>query len=429
MTPVNLRRAVSALVLACVVLVGGLGLLAGTAAASSNAAGTSPTGTGGSALSPSGNDECFACHGQKPVDGTITVDGQKVPAYIDVNGEQKSIYVDRHIQANSRHGQLACISCHIGFNAGMHPESVTQGWLKTAKITACGDCHGEEDKMYEQLVPREPGAHQGRRQGARSAPTATTRTTSSRRAPRRSASSPWPCAPSATADAKTTYLDSYHGKAFVLGNAKTAVCCDCHGGHRILPASDPASTVSEQNVVKTCARCHPGANENFADFKVHVNPQDPRSSFADLVLLDRLRPAHRRRVQLRRSCTPACTSTAAGRKACTRAAHHPGRARRGSHAHRVPPLQRVPPLDALPRHRQLHGARVHRHAAQVQGHRTGRSGSWTCSAASPRPASTTGSRRSSPSSTGPAEMIFMIAMVAPPPRQEPARPGLHDVRA
>ncbi len=54
-------------------------------------------------------------------DGTITVDGEKVPAYIDVNGEKKSIYVDRHIQANSRHGQLACISCHIGFNAGMHP--------------------------------------------------------------------------------------------------------------------------------------------------------------------------------------------------------------------------------------------------------------------------------------------------------------------
>ena len=140
----------TALVLAGVVLVGGLGLLAGIAAASSNAAGTSPTGTGGSAMSPSGNDECYACHGQKPVDGTITVDGQKVPAYIDVNGEKKSIYVDRHIQANSRHGQLACISCHIGFNAGMHPESVTQGWLRTAKIGACGDCHGAEDKMYQQ---------------------------------------------------------------------------------------------------------------------------------------------------------------------------------------------------------------------------------------------------------------------------------------
>ncbi len=273
----SLRRTLWALVLTCAVLVGALGLFASAAAASSNEAGTSPTGTGGSAVSPSGNEECFSCHGQKPVDGTITVDGQKVPAYIDVNGEQKSIYVDRAIQSNSRHGQLACISCHIGFNAGMHPPSVTQGWLHTAKVSACGDCHGEEDKMYQQsfhgnlvytkdadkaplcadchdahnIIP--PGTEAFRSQSVAM------------------------CA-KCHSGAETTYLDSYHGKAFVLGDTKTAVCYDCHGGHRILPASDPASTVSQQNVVKTCARCHPGANENFAAFNVHVNPQDPRSS-------------------------------------------------------------------------------------------------------------------------------------------------------
>jgi hypothetical protein len=76
-----------------------------------------------------------------------------------------------------------------------------------------------------------------------------------------------------------TYLDSYHGKAYLLGSPETAVCSDCHGGHRILPASVPESTVSSENVVETCAGCHPGANENFADFRSHVNPQDPTSSW------------------------------------------------------------------------------------------------------------------------------------------------------
>jgi hypothetical protein len=38
--------------------------------------------------------------------------------------------------------------------------------------------------------------------------------------------------------------------------------------------------VSEQNLVATCAQCHPGANENFAGFMVHVDPQSPSSSFA-----------------------------------------------------------------------------------------------------------------------------------------------------
>jgi len=275
---VKLRRALWALALTCAVLTGGLGLLPGAAAASSNAAGTSPTGTGGSALNPSGNDECYACHGQKPVDGTITVDGKQVPAYVEVNGEKKSIYVDEQVMRASRHGQLACTSCHIGFNAGMHPASVTEGWLKTAKFSACGDCHGAEDKMYQQsfhgnlvltkdasnaplcadchdahnIVP--PGTPEFRKQSVAMC----TR---------------------CHGGAETTYLDSYHGKAFTLGDEKTAACYDCHGGHRILPPSDPASTVSKQNVIKTCAKCHPGANANFAQFKVHVNPQSPRSSW------------------------------------------------------------------------------------------------------------------------------------------------------
>jgi cytochrome b subunit of formate dehydrogenase len=32
-------------------------------------------------------------------------------------------------------------------------------------------------------------------------------------------------------------------------------------------------------VVATCGGCHPGANENFADFRSHVNPSDPGSSW------------------------------------------------------------------------------------------------------------------------------------------------------
>jgi len=79
-------------------------------------------------------------------------------------------------------------------------------------------------------------------------------------------------------DALKTYLDSYHGKAFYLGDAKTAVCTDCHGGHRILAPSDPESSVNQANLVETCSQCHPEANENFVRFMVHVDPTSPRSS-------------------------------------------------------------------------------------------------------------------------------------------------------
>ena len=270
--PLRVRRLLWAPALAGLLLVVGLAVLCGVAVASE------PTGDNGAPLTASGNEECFECHGQKPVDGYITVDGEQVPAYVDVNGEKKSIYVDRAIQSNSRHGKLACVSCHIGFNPGMHPPEVTQGWLRTAKISACGDCHGDVTHMYQgsfhgnlvftkdadkaplcadchdahDIIP--PGTEEFRAQQV----ALCTR---------------------CHQDAEETYLDSYHGKAYTLGSDETAVCTDCHGGHKILPASVPDSTVSKENVISTCDTCHPGANANFVDFRSHVNPQDPRSSW------------------------------------------------------------------------------------------------------------------------------------------------------
>jgi hypothetical protein len=52
------------------------------------------------------------------------------------------------------------------------------------------------------------------------------------------------------------YQTSMHGKQWLRGDASVAVCVDCHGQHRILPPSDPTSTVYPMNVAKTCSRCH-----------------------------------------------------------------------------------------------------------------------------------------------------------------------------
>jgi hypothetical protein len=75
-----------------------------------------------------------------------------------------------------------------------------------------------------------------------------------------------------------TYLDTYHGKSFSMGGTSTAVCTDCHGHHKILPASDPESTVSKQNVVATCGKCHEDSSPKFASFLVHVDRSTPHSS-------------------------------------------------------------------------------------------------------------------------------------------------------
>ncbi len=74
------------------------------------------------------------------------------------------------------------------------------------------------------------------------------------------------------------YHETYHGKAMALGKysgtTEVAACYDCHGYHDIQPASNPASHLSTNNIVATCAKCHPGATASFAKYVPHANQMD-----------------------------------------------------------------------------------------------------------------------------------------------------------
>jgi cytochrome b subunit of formate dehydrogenase len=67
-----------------------------------------------------------------------------------------------------------------------------------------------------------------------------------------------------------TFSQSYHGLALSGGSASVANCGSCHGVHNIKPSSDPTSMINKNNLVKTCGKCHPGANETFTQGNIHV---------------------------------------------------------------------------------------------------------------------------------------------------------------
>jgi formate dehydrogenase gamma subunit len=73
------------------------------------------------------------------------------------------------------------------------------------------------------------------------------------------------------ADRVKTFFESYHGLAAQYGSTLAANCASCHGVHKILPSTDPRSTIYSTNLAVTCGKCHPGATDNFAQSKVHVN--------------------------------------------------------------------------------------------------------------------------------------------------------------
>jgi cytochrome b subunit of formate dehydrogenase len=67
-----------------------------------------------------------------------------------------------------------------------------------------------------------------------------------------------------------SYLDSYHGWAISRGSGLVATCTDCHRVHEIRSTLDPASSVYVANVTETCAGCHAGATDRFAQSYTHA---------------------------------------------------------------------------------------------------------------------------------------------------------------
>ena len=139
-----------------------------------------------------------------------------------------------------------CGSCHVGINAqyqkGIHGKAVAAG-DKNAPV--CTDCHTAHAII-------EPTSADFRMQST-------------------------PICGSCHRDKFSTYRDTFHSQLGLLGGyVETARCWDCHGAHEILPASDPNSPIAPQNLVKTCGRCHAGANASFVGYQPHANARNRR---------------------------------------------------------------------------------------------------------------------------------------------------------
>ncbi len=263
---------------------------------------------GQSAPKPPANEDCLVCHGEadaKRADGrTIALDTKHFEA--SIHGPLGC--VDCHADAGKemphpdKLAKVACGSCHDDV-AGKYRDSM-HSWAKEKAgligAPACADCHGTHDimphtaktsRVYRDRIPETCGScHAGVRdkyetgvhaaalkKGAPSAPVcvdchqthAITRTDTD--AYRLSVT-----AECGTCHAKVvdSFRRTFHGKVTELGFSRVAACADCHGAHNILPASNPASTISTARLVSTCGKCHQGANEQFVKYDPHPNPQN-----------------------------------------------------------------------------------------------------------------------------------------------------------
>jgi cytochrome b subunit of formate dehydrogenase len=79
----------------------------------------------------------------------------------------------------------------------------------------------------------------------------------------------------------TSYIDSYHGLKSKAGKAYVANCASCHGSHRILPHTDPTSSIYPANLQTTCGKCHEGITSELAGVSIHETATGIRSGWPE----------------------------------------------------------------------------------------------------------------------------------------------------
>lgn len=217
------------------------------------------------------SDTCLACH---TAPGTVLT----LPST-----EVISVTVDPQRFKDSAHGQaLTCATCHPKNVELPHPPvaATTLAEYQRNAAGVCKTCHAESAGAFAASV-------HGRAQqmGFAEAPTCVTchnpHDASRVLTPAFRNNLPQLCG-TCHADPRlmqkyglravyTTYIREFHGVTTTLYKltrpqdpTPAAICTDCHGGHDIRAADDPASRVSVANLLATCQTCHPQAGRFFA---------------------------------------------------------------------------------------------------------------------------------------------------------------------
>ena len=204
-----------------------------------------------------GDEPCLKCHAT-------------VGLRVERDGRVISLHVDSDRQARSVHAQLGCIDCHVdldGVDDFPHAAALDR--------VDCTECHEDDDGPIAAYWDSTHGRLA--EEGDKDAPLCQDCHGDHYILPllsRDSAVSPFNipsmCAQCHAEGAEVErthdipqdqivqrYKQSIHGEGlFKQGLVVTAVCTSCHTGHRVLPHTDPRSTIHKDNIRTTCMVCH-----------------------------------------------------------------------------------------------------------------------------------------------------------------------------
>jgi cytochrome b subunit of formate dehydrogenase len=181
------------------------------------------------------NAVCIECHGKrdiKPETGDLT----------------RPLFVDESPFIDSTHGDLECIDCHTDLDGQNFPHE------EAVAPVDCAECH---DEVPDVLADSQHGRALAR--GDARAPSCADchgnhgiqplSEKESRKAIQKN------CA-RCHEDQSKAFIESLHGAALSRDDPLAPDCASCHGGHNVLPVTDPRSLISFHNIPRLCGACH-----------------------------------------------------------------------------------------------------------------------------------------------------------------------------
>ncbi len=227
---------------------------------------------------------CLSCHLDKP-----EVKARTAPSAGFLIAYENSIHGKALLNGNKK--AASCVNCHNSHDI-LSPKNNASTVNKFNIPKTCGKCHIKIEKVYEASIHGT-----ALRKGSTDAPVCTNchgehdiLNTKNPKSPvsftNVSSQVCSKCHSSVKLSQKygllsdrfQTYEDSYHGLALSGGSVAAANCSSCHGSHNIKPASDSTSTINKNNLANTCGQCHKGANQNFAEGKVHISKSSSKKT-------------------------------------------------------------------------------------------------------------------------------------------------------
>lgn len=211
------------------------------------------------------NETCQGCHleGEAAAAPTPTQPTEPIPTpLVYPKAAGVNTCLDCHLELQGKHADIteqwqrsihaerdvSCADCHGGdpsattVDEAMSPEAGYIGAPDKADVPAlCASCHADVSQMRQYDLPT---------------------------------------------DQYAKYKESIHGVRLAEGDTNVATCYECHGGHQVLKANDPASSVYAANIPEMCASCHADATL-MAPYDIPTNQFDLyRQSVHGHALLD-----------------------------------------------------------------------------------------------------------------------------------------------